>query len=399
MKRLASLLDPFGLAAFSIATRYWTIFEKNSMIGPTGGLLLYNRLLWLSIAAIVLFLAYKRFRFTLASGKVKKKKLDVELPEAIQPAVRTVETAQDFSLAASIRQYLQQTKLEFTGILKSIPFLVMLALGVFNSAGGASGMEELFGTPVYPVTHLMLNVIDSNFLLFAFLILTLYSGELTWKERGLNLAGVMDALPVRDWVPWASKLSALILVLITLLVVAMLTTMGIQIYFGYTNFQFGLYLKGLLLVVGIPFVLIGVLAYFFQTFVNHKFIGFLLMMLFFISSFAFRGLHLEHNLYQFANTPSAPYSDMNGYGHFVKPAILVHFILDFCSSHSDCIDSSLPRKRLRNFVPAEDAYCRAAIEIRDKTCPGHRHSRNAAYRSLHLLQHQCFEPIHYRGQD
>src|SRR4029079_11201232 len=74
---VASLLDPFGFAALTFATRYWTIFEKNSMIGPTTGLILYNRLLWLSIAGIVLFIAYKQFRLTTTSGKAKKKKLDV----------------------------------------------------------------------------------------------------------------------------------------------------------------------------------------------------------------------------------------------------------------------------------------------------------------------------------
>ena len=149
------------------------------MIGPTTGLPLYNRLIWLSIAAIVLLVAYARFRFTAASGKVKKKKLDVELPEDIQPAVRTIDTVQDFSRTASVSQYLRQTQLEFVGVIKSIPFLVILALGVFNTVGGASSTDELFGTPVFPVTHLMLNVIDGNFLLFAFLIITLYSGELT----------------------------------------------------------------------------------------------------------------------------------------------------------------------------------------------------------------------------
>ncbi len=328
---VASLLDPFGLAAFTFATRYWTIFEKNSMIGPTTGLLLYNRLLWLGIAAIVLFLSYKKFRFTTASGKAKKKKLDVELPEVIQPATISTGVTQDFSRSAATRQYVQQAKLEFSGILKSIPFLVILALGVFNTVGGAADTEQLFGTPVYPVTHLMLNIIDGNFLLFAFLIITLYSGELTWKERSLNLAGVMDALPVRDWVPWASKLSALILVLIVLLIAAMLTTIGVQIYFGYSNFQIGLYLKGLFLVIGLPFLMIAVLAFFFQTFVNHKLIGFLLMILYFISNFAFRGLHWEHNLYQFAGTPNAPYSDMNGYGHYVKPVFWFSLYWTFAS--------------------------------------------------------------------
>ena len=181
-------------------------------------------------------------------------------------------------------------------------------------------MEELFGTPVYPVTHLMLNVIAGNFLLFAFLILTLYSGELTWKERSLNLAGVMDALPVRDWVPWASKLSALDSGADHLAHCCNAhNDRSSNLFRIYELRIWSVFKRTSSWLLEYRFVLIGVLAYFFQTFVNHKFIGFLLMMLFFISSFAFRGLHLEHNLYQYASTPDAPYSDMNGYGHFVKP--------------------------------------------------------------------------------
>ena len=317
---VASLLDPFGFSAFAIATRYWTIFEKNSSILPVRGVLLYNRLLWLGVAAMVLFFAYHRFRLTAVSGRVKrKKKLDVELPETVEAAARMEGIHQDFSRASSLRQYAGQTRLEFTGILKSVPFIVILFLGVFNAVGGALGVDELFGTPVYPVTHLMLNVVASNYLVFAFLILTLYAGELTWKERSLNLSGVMDALPVRDWVPWASKLSALFLILATLLIGGMLTTIGVQLYHGYTNLELGLYLKGMFLMIGIPFALIAVLALFFQTMVNQKFIGFLFMVLYFVSQFAFRGLNLEHNLYQYAGAPDTPYSDMNGYGHYVKP--------------------------------------------------------------------------------
>jgi hypothetical protein len=59
---IASLLDPFGITAFATTTRYWTVFEKNTLILPVTGLLLYNRILWLGIASVVLLIAYKRFR-------------------------------------------------------------------------------------------------------------------------------------------------------------------------------------------------------------------------------------------------------------------------------------------------------------------------------------------------
>ena len=342
---LASLLDPFGLAAFSIATRYWTVFEKNSMIGPTDGLLLYNRLLWLGIAAIVLLLAYKRFRFTSASGKVKKKKLDVELPEVIQPAIRTIETAQDFSLAASIRQYFQQTKLEFTSILKSIPFLVILALGVFNSIGGTS-MEDLFGTPVYPVTHLLLNVIAGNFLLFAFLILTLYSGELTWKERSLNLARSDRCITRTRLGPMGLKTFS--------------TCPGadhVALCCNANNdrssnlcriFQFRNWplLKRTSSSYWNTVYLDWCSGLFFPDICEPQIYRFLVDDAFFHQQFRIsRPAFGTQSLSVRKHTRCALFRHER-LRPFCETAILVHFILDFCSSHFDCIDSSLSRKRL-----------------------------------------------------
>ncbi len=316
---LASLLDPFALAAAATATRYWTVFEKNSSVLSAGGIIFYNRLVWLGISMIVFVIAYRKFRFTATTEKRKKKKLDVELPEIVQPVAHMVPVTQNFSSKASLQQYWWQTKLEFFSVLKSVPFIVILFLGGFNMVGNASGLEQLFGTPVFPVTHLMLNVIGSAFLLFTFLILTLYSGELTWKERSLNISSVTDALPVRDWILWASKLSTLILVLIVVFLAGMLTTIGIQLYNGYHNLEIGLYFKSLFLETSVPFIQMAILALFLQTMANHKYLGFLLMVLYLVSTFVLPAMHLEHYLYRYAGGPEAPYSDMNGYGHFVKP--------------------------------------------------------------------------------
>jgi hypothetical protein len=43
------------------------------------------------------------------------------------------------------------------------------------------------------------------------------------------------------------------------------------------------------------------------------------MLLYIISAGVLPALDYDHNLYQYAATPAAPYSDMNGYGHFVEP--------------------------------------------------------------------------------
>ena len=53
-KFIAGLIDPFGNFAFDHVTQYWTIAEKNTSSVPLTGLLLANRLLWLTVGASIL---------------------------------------------------------------------------------------------------------------------------------------------------------------------------------------------------------------------------------------------------------------------------------------------------------------------------------------------------------
>jgi ABC-2 type transport system permease protein len=58
-----------------------------------------------------------------------------------------------------------------------------------------------------------------------------------------------------------------------------------------------------------------------QTLVNHKYTGYFVMVLYFLaSSFAAR-FNFEHHLYRYATAPSHVYSDMNGFGPFLRPIV------------------------------------------------------------------------------
>ncbi|MEW6367528.1 MAG: M1 family aminopeptidase [Acidobacteriota bacterium] len=322
---LLSLLDPFGLVTFGLMTKYWTIVEKNTAIIPLQGALLYNRLIWVGLGAAVLLFTYSRFRFTAAATSVKRaaRKGFDELATAERPAAGLAQlvASQAFSRLASLRQYLYQTRIEFLGIVKGIPFLILLFLGVLNLSASSGVLERLYGTHVYPLTHLMIEHIQGSYLLFVLIIMTFYGGELVWRERSLKLSEVTDAMPVPSVAVWASKLTALILSMVVVLLAGMLTTIGFQVYKGFHQFELGLYFKGLFLDIGIPFLLIAILAFFLQVVANNKYLGFLLMVLYFLSLFVLPALHLEHRLYRYATVPESPYSDMNGYGHFVAPML------------------------------------------------------------------------------
>src|ERR1039457_3007695 len=63
-ERIASLFDPFGVRTFEVVTKYWTVADKNILSVSFGGLLLWNRLLWIGVGCAAFALAYSRFSFT-----------------------------------------------------------------------------------------------------------------------------------------------------------------------------------------------------------------------------------------------------------------------------------------------------------------------------------------------
>jgi ABC-type transport system involved in multi-copper enzyme maturation permease subunit len=323
---LAAILDPFGAGAIGLATRYWTVAERNTQILAVEGPLLTNRLLWSALAAGVLILTYALFSFTAKESRKARRarrKAEGELPTAeVAPGaslgIRTG-TIRAYSGRALSTQFLLQAGREVGTVIRSLPFAVILALGVLNLVGTASVTDQLFGTPVHPRTYLMFQTIASGFLLFAIIILTFYSGEMVFRERSQRMDEVFDALPVPNGVYWGSKLVALFVIVLAVLAVAVLASMGVQTYRGYTDFQLVLYFKGVFLLTGIPFLLIAVLALVVQVVTNNKYVGFMLMALYFVAAPVLQALHFEHNLFYYAGAPLVPYSDMNGFGHFVEP--------------------------------------------------------------------------------
>jgi ABC-type transport system involved in multi-copper enzyme maturation permease subunit len=327
---LAALLDPFGLGAFGEATRYWTIVERNAALPELAGPILQNRLLWAGIGVVVLALAALRFRpSSVYDGRrgwrdwLRRRKpaarpaAELALAGASPAAERPAPVPRTFGFETASRQLVHQARVEVRGVFKSPTFLIMLAFGLFNLLAAASFMEMRVGTPVYPVTRLMLEAVEGAFAFLLLIIITFYSGELIWKERSVKLAEVFDSMPVPDWVYLGAKLFAQMLVVIAFISVGVVATIGFQAYHGYHHFELPLYLQGALL-IAVPYFLLCVLASFMQV-IGSKFVGYLLMVLYLMSTIFLGVLDYDHRLYQYADPPRPVYSDMNGFGHYLEP--------------------------------------------------------------------------------
>ncbi len=318
-RTLGALIDPFGLGAFSLATRYWSAQDRNDRMPDISGILLINRAIWIFVGAALIVAAFALFRPDregLRLRRGKKKAVSAEIAEPARATLAIPKVTLATHAGARWTQLLQLAWFDTRGVLRGVALIVMLAFGVINLGGALAFTNQMFGTKIYPVTHVMTELMDGSYNWLLLIIVAFYAGELVWRERSAKISEVTDAFSLPDWIPLLSKLFALVVVVAIFLIVGALECIGYQLIRGYTHIEPGLYLSDIAL-NSLAFILLAALALFFQVIANNKFMGYLLIVLFFVSRIALGQLYFEHHLYSYGSAPGAPYSDMNGYGHFL----------------------------------------------------------------------------------
>lgn len=318
-KSLAAMLDPFGIGAFSIDTEYWTTAEINSLQVPLSNKLLINRFIWSFIGVILFAFTFYRFKLLTVFEKKSKKNIRIQLTEeATSPNVVLPKVQQHYSNITHFKEMIAQGWLEFKSTIKEVPFIGIVVAGVFLLLTNAVSIGEMYGTNTYPVTYNLLDFTSGNFALIIFIIITFYSGEIVWRERGYRVNQIIDTLPLPNWLFAGSKLLAMFLILVLLLLVLFVVNIFTQIYHGFYDFNFPLYFTELFTIQLPMYFMVALLAMTIQTFSNNKYVGHVIVMFYYIIFFlAFGLMGVEHYLLKFPQTPSSPYSDMNGFGHFL----------------------------------------------------------------------------------
>ena len=242
----AALADPLGANAVQQITQYWTAFERNGRLILLAGILLLNRVLWLGLGAVVLAITFAKFNFSYPEQGQKKRKQIVTEDDVLTGTPRALPIAHPlFSAGASLRQFFFLTQIQFTETVRNVFFGVLLLAGGLFAIFSASGINNPLATPTYPVTAKMLEDGGRGFFIFALAIIIFYAGELAWRERDAQLNQIVDALPMQRWVLFTSKLTALMLIQVMLVLVIWTAGLIVQITRGYYQFELGVYFKEL----------------------------------------------------------------------------------------------------------------------------------------------------------
>ncbi|HEU4851918.1 MAG TPA: M1 family aminopeptidase, partial [Telluria sp.] len=317
-KTLAALIDPFGTTALIRLTEYWTISEKNTALVPFEGVFLLNRAIWMAFSLVVLLLGFWRFHFvSTVDSRAARRNADADLPLPLTRSAFNIHEKPDFARRSLALLLLKSVWFNLRESVKNIYFAVIALAGVLTVFAFSLNLDSVYGTSTYPVTYLVLETIGGTFALFMLVVTTFYSGELIWREREARLAQILDALPTPSWLPLAGKTLGLIALQGVMLAILMVCGILIQAFNGYYHFELPLYLQSLFLVQWPHYALIAVLAIVTQVVINHKFLAYFAMIVYYVVLVTAAGFGFDHPMLVFGSTPDFMYSAMNGFGHYL----------------------------------------------------------------------------------
>ncbi len=395
--------EPFGIGAYSYVTKYWTAADRNALVAPVRR------------HAVVQPRDHRRDRARCAGPRdrhlplrrapVKGEQARAQAPATGRNARRVgpPETLNaplptpSFGRATAFAQLRARTRLELGQVFKSPAFFVLMALGLFNAAAAMIDLGEVFGTPVLPVTRVLIGLLEGSFSIIPVIIAIYYAGELVWRERDRKIHEIIDASAIPDWAYVVPKALAVVLVLFSTLLVSVVAGLVTQLLHGYTDFELGKYLLWYVLPDTIDFTLIAILAVFIQALSPNKYLGWGLMVFYFIIiRVTLRNLGFGDALYNYGQIPGVPLSDMNGHGRFWIGAWWLR--LYWTALRGDPAGARARPVAARHgdaAAPAARSGCRGGCNGPAGLVGGRRARGVRRERGVYLHQHPCLEPLHH----
>ncbi len=328
---LATLADPLAINALLATTRYWTPAELETRLIGFPTLLVWNRVLWLAVALGVLAALHHRFRFAHAAGAGRRRRgarvvtdAPSERPAARRPAVLVPQRAGTFGARTRVRQTLAVARQSLAEAVSGRAFQVLLVAAVaLVVTWGWNVGDTTFETSTWPVTHLVVGtVLGQRSIPIPWLVIALYAGELTWKDREVGAAEIADAAPVPTGIALLGRYLALVAIIVAFHVAFLGGGLLLQTLQGYHHYEPGLYLRMLFGVNLAGHVLLGALAMAIHVLVNQKYVGHIVVLIACMLPVILRETGvIRHRLLVYGSDSGWTYSDMNGFGPYAGPFV------------------------------------------------------------------------------
>lgn len=323
---IAALLDPSGDTAMKYTIRFWTKAERNVQALPWTGLILYNRLLWLGISALIATYVYRSFSFQqFVAERSSKNKAEPQFESAAKTALIVPQVEYRWGLLQQLKTCWQTAIADYRYIVFSWPFLTLLITGAALVYFQQHEMNPAYRFEILPTTARMLQVPMFIFGLIINLLSFLYVGILQFRGESSRMGELINTVPQPDWLLMLSRLGAVLLMQITLLTLVLICGVLAQTLQGHYRYEVWHYLFELFGLQLIHFLIWAMVAVFVYTLVNNLYLGFFLLLLLPTAVSSLRVVasfmdwpFLRQSILQFNQVPGITvgfsYSDFSGYG-------------------------------------------------------------------------------------
>ncbi len=176
---LGALLDPFGNAPVLVISASWSAIERGEREVALAGLLLWNRLLWLSVATLLGAFAAWRASWP-------------EPAPAPRPTVDPTRAWSDERLDGQATSALKAlTGFTASWMSRDGGWRVVTLLAAVNAT-----LNGWTRTPAVASGETILLLVSEHARLFLILLATVYAGELLWRERDTRVDALVDTTPI-----------------------------------------------------------------------------------------------------------------------------------------------------------------------------------------------------------
>ena len=316
LEKIAALIDPFGLSAYFTEAKKLSVTEKNYQIIPLEGYLLANRILYLTISAILLFLTFKVFNFT-SIPKIKRPKPNIFNSNSSPKLDDFLPAELNFEDNQALRSIKSFVKIDLIYISKGIAWIsVCMLILFFVGMEMYAEIEKGIRLPQkYASSGLMAESIIENFQFIGMLFVVYFSNDLFWRSHASKFFMIEKTCFYSKFKTLSHFFSiSILLIIISLLLIVQ----GIlfQISYDYPYFDWKAY-SGIFLFNTIPLILFSAFILLLNSLVKNRYIALGLSILALISwSGPLSKKIFPNPIFQFFSSYQGVYSDFNGFGYY-----------------------------------------------------------------------------------
>jgi ABC-2 type transport system permease protein len=320
--RVIYLSDPFNINGLRSETSSFSPEQLNGHTVHMTGLLLQNRLLWLSVGGTGLLLTWLRFKFERFFGGHQTR-----TPAGAAP-LYTPDTAARPAPHIHLRgsyyrkTLLSLTRIELLNLIRDGYLWIILTGGIIFISFIFWRAPQDYNITDYPRTSFFMDGFTNYLLFFLFLVIVFYTGEAVHRERLTRYHFINDTLPPPTWVFNSAKVLGLLCFAVFVSLLPVVLGLAIQGLKGYPYINPAQYASSEFVSILPKMAEMVLFAYAIHIAVNNKFAAHgiaisIWTLLYIANTFGYFDYHLL--LYSYG----PPYwaSDMDGIGHLVRPLL------------------------------------------------------------------------------